>query len=238
MAELDLYYWPTPNGFKLAILLGELGVPYNLIPVDITKGEQFDEAFLAISPNNKIPALVDHAPDAAYGDEPLGIFESAAIMTYLAEKFGRFLPGDPRLRLECNEWLYWQMASLGPMAGQAHHFRLYAPDASEYAIDRYTNESARLYRVLEKRLSGRAYVCDEYSIADMAIVAWIFRHERHGQRLEDYPNIKAWYDMLMSRPAVAAGFNVAATLRNDAAFTSEVGREHLFGGGKSEQKDG
>ena len=196
---IELYFFPSPNGLKVLIFLEEAGLEYRLAPVDIAAGEQFAPAFLAISPNNKIPAIVDRdAPG-----EPMPLFESGAILEYLAEKTGRFLPSATGPRYAVKQWLYWQMASLGPMAGQAHHFRAFAPETVPYAIDRYTDEMNRLYGVLDKRLDGRRYVADEYSIADMAIWPWIVPHERQGQDLRHFPHLHEWFERMQRRPAVA-----------------------------------
>jgi GST-like protein len=224
--ELELYYWPTPNGFKVTIMLEELGVPYKVMPIDITAGDQHSDEFSLISPNNKIPAIRD--PHPGDGRDSATLFESGAILLYLAEKYGEFIPEDAQARSQCMQWLFWQVGGLGPMAGQAHHFRLYASEKIEYAIDRYTAECKRLYTVLDKALAGREYLTGQYSIADIACLPWIFRHERQDQKLEDFPNLKDWYDRLMARNAVKAGLEVAAQLRDDAAFTGAMGREALF----------
>ena len=224
---IDLYYWPTPNGWKVSILLEELGVPYNLIPVNIGKGDQFNPDFLKIAPNNRMPAIVDHDPED--GGAEISIFESAAIMTYLAEKSGKFMPTELRARTEVSQWLYWQMGGLGPMAGQAHHFRLYAPEKIQYGIDRYTNEVVRLYGVMERRLEGRDYLCGEYTIADMAAFPWISRHERQGQDLNDYPNLKRWYDSIAARDAVVRGLAVGSEFQQVTSMTSDESKEILFG---------
>ena len=197
---IDLYSAATPNGQKIHIMLGETGLAYTVHWVDIDRGEQFEPAFLEISPNNKIPAIVDHDGP---GGAPLALFESGAILIYLAEKTGRFLPAEPRARAEVLQWLMFQMGGIGPMLGQAHHFRAYARERIPYAIERYTNEAARLYRVLDKRLEGRTFVAGAYSIADMAIFPWIRLHERQGQDLADYPEIARWFESIATRPAVA-----------------------------------
>ncbi|MBE7638337.1 glutathione S-transferase [Sneathiella sp. P13V-1] len=224
---IDLYFWPTPNGWKVSILLEELGVPYNLIPVNIGKGDQFEPEFLKISPNNRMPAIVDHDP--VDGGEPISIFESAAIMTYLADKYGRFMPSELRARTEVNQWLFWQMGGLGPMAGQAHHFRLYAPEKIQYGIDRYTNEVVRLYGVMERRLADRDYLAGDYSIADMAAFPWVSRHERQGQDLNDYPILKRWYDSIAARDAVKRGLAVGADLPQVTSLKSDESKKILFG---------
>ena len=197
---IDLYTAATPNGQKVHIMLEETGLPYNEHYVSIDKGEQFAPEFLAISPNNKIPAIVDHDGP---GGEIVSIFESGCILQYLAEKTGRFLPDSPLKRIETMEWLFWQMGGFGPMLGQAHHFRAYAPERIQYAYDRYSNEAQRLYQVLDRRLAGRDYVAaGEYTIADMAIFPWCRLHGRQGQDLADYPNVKRWFDAIAQRPAV------------------------------------
>jgi GST-like protein len=197
---IELHYWPTPNGQKIAIYLEEAGLEYQAFKVDIGKGEQFKPEFLAISPNNRIPAIIDQNPKD--GGKPISIFESGAILQYLAEKTGKFLSTDLRVKTETMEWLFWQMAGLGPMAGQNGHFNVYAPEKIPYAIERYTKETARLYGVLNKHLEGRDYVAGDYSIADMAIYPWIVPHESHKQNLEDFPNVKRWFDAIAARPAV------------------------------------
>ena len=203
---IDLYTWSTPNGRKISIMLEELGLAYNVFPIDITKGEQFAPEFLAISPNNKIPAIVDH--DAAHG-EALSVFESGAILIYLAERHGRFLPTDLRPRLEVMQWLMFQMGNVGPSFGQAHHFRRFAPEKLPYAIARYTNETRRLYGVMDKRLADREHLAgDDYSIADIATFPWAARHEWQGVDLAEFANVKRWYDTLWDRPAVKKGYDV------------------------------
>nr|WP_321525342.1 glutathione S-transferase N-terminal domain-containing protein [uncultured Cohaesibacter sp.] len=202
---IDLYYWPTPNGWKITILLEELGVPYNLHYINIGAGDQFKPEFLAVSPNNKMPAIVD--PEGP-GGAPISVFESGAILLYLARKFGRFLPQDERGRVEVEQWLMWQMGGFGPMLGQNHHFAVYAPEKIEYAIKRYRDETHRLYGVLNKALAGRDYVAGDYSIADMAIVGWVVPHERQAIDLEEFPNVKRWFEVLKAREAVATGLAI------------------------------
>ncbi len=222
---IDLYYWPTPNGWKITIMLEEVGLPYTIVPVNIGRGDQFKPEFLAISPNNRMPAIVDHAP--ADGGKPISVFESGAILLYLAEKTGRFLPADLRGRYEVIQWLMWQMANLGPMLGQAHHFRQYAPEPMAYAIERYTNEANRLYGVMDRRLGDREYLAGEYSIADMACWPWIAPHKWQGQSLDEFPNLKRWFETLQARPAVQRGFAVGAELRQ--APMDEAAKKILFG---------
>uniref|UniRef100_UPI0006417DE9 glutathione binding-like protein n=1 Tax=Chromobacterium subtsugae TaxID=251747 RepID=UPI0006417DE9 len=198
---IDLHYWTTPNGHKITLFLEETGLPYRLLPVNISQGEQFQPDFLRISPNNRIPAIVDQAP--ADGGAAISLFESGAILLYLADKTGRFIPQDLRGRNDVLQWLFWQMGGLGPMAGQNHHFTQYAPEKLPYAIDRYVRETARLYRVLDTRLSdGRDYIAGEYSIADMACYPWIVPHEKQRQDLNDFPALKRWFDRIAARPAV------------------------------------
>ncbi len=225
---IDLYYWPTPNGKKVTIFLEEVGLPYNLMPVDITAGEQFDEEFLRISPNNKMPAIVDsEGPDG----EPISVFESGAILLYLAEKTGRFMPSSPRQRYEALQWLMFQVSSVGPMLGQAHHFRGYAPEEIPYAVDRYTNEAARLYGVMDSRLSEVEYfVDDDYSIVDMAIYPWVASHKKQGQKIEDFPNLRRWYEAMGKRPAVRRAMEVGEELRRPIQDLDEEARDVLFGG--------
>jgi GST-like protein len=206
---IDLYTWSTPNGRKVSVMLEELGTPYQAFPININKGEQFAPDFLRISPNNRIPAIVDHAPPASFGPGEHAIFESGAILWYLAEKSGRFLPPDPRGQSVCLQWLMFQMGGLGPMLGQAHHFRRFAPDQIPYAIKRYSDEAARLYKVMNGRLESCAYLAGaDYTIADVACYPWIARHEWQGQNLADYPALESWYRAIEARPAVKRGFEV------------------------------
>jgi GSH-dependent disulfide-bond oxidoreductase len=222
---IDLYGWPTPNLHKVTILLEETDTPYKTIPVNISQGEQFKPDFLKISPNNKMPAMVD--PDGP-GGKPVAIFESGAILMYLAEKTGKFMPQDMRRRYDVIQWLMFQMGGIGPMLGQAHHFRLYAPEKIAYAIDRYTKEAGRLYNVVDRRLAEVPYLAGEYSIADMAVYPWIRPYERQGQKLADYPNLKRWFDAIAARPAVQRGLAVLAEHRRPGPI-SEKEREILFG---------
>ena len=226
---IDLYYWPTPNGWKITIFLEEAGLPYNVVPVDITSGDQYESEFLRTSPNNKMPAIVD--PEGP-GGEPMSLSESGAILIYLAEKTGRFLPESPRDRYLVLQWLMFQMGHVGPMLGQAHHFRGYAPEKIPYAIDRYTDEAARLYRVMDRRLSEAEYFAgDEYTIVDMAIYPWLVSHERQGQDLDDYPDLKWWYEGMEARPAVFRALEVGKELRRSLDDMDEETRQSLFGGG-------
>ena len=202
---IDLYTWSTPNGRKISIALEELGLPYSVHPINITKNEQFAPDYLKISPNNKIPAIVDpQGPDG----RPISLFESGAILIYLAEKTGRLLPAAARARHEALQWLMWQMGNFGPMLGQAHHFRRFAKEQIPYAIDRYSNETRRLYGVLDKRLGQADFVAGDYGIADIAIFPWAARHEWQGIALEEFPNVKRWYDAIAARPAVQKGMAV------------------------------
>ena len=225
---IDLYYWTTPNGHKISIFLEEAGLPYRINPVNIGKGEQFARAFLEISPNNRIPAIVDHEP--AGGGKPIQIFESGAILLYLADKTRRFIPSDLRGRTEAIQWLFWQMGNLGPMAGQNNHFSNYAVEKIPYAIDRYRNEVNRLYGVLNHRLADRPYVAGDYSIADMASYPWIVPYERQGQKLEDFPHLKRWFASVRSRPAVARAYDKAKEINpSQAGIRTAEERAILFG---------
>jgi len=208
---IQLYYWPTPNGWKISIMLEELDVPYNVNYVNVGRGDQFQPEFLAISPNNRIPAIID--PEGPDGGD-LSVFESGAILLYLARKFERFYPTETRRRVAVEEWLMWQMAGLGPMSGQAGYFRNYAPEPIPPAIERYTKEVARLYGVMDRRLEGRDYLADSYSIADMACIGWVSNHEAYEQKLEDYPNLHRWYRTLRERPAVQKGLELGREMRN------------------------
>jgi len=208
---IDLHYWPTPNGWKISIALEEMELPYRVVPVDIGRGAQFGDAFLAISPNGRIPAIVDHHPGD--GGPPIPVFESGAILIYLAEKSGRFLPADPRGRTDVLQWLMWQMGGLGPMLGQHGHFELYAKDRIPYAIARYRAEAERLYGVLDRRLAGREHVCGAYSIADMACWPWVVTYKMQKVDLGAFPNVRRWYDALKQRPALRRGYEVGRELR-------------------------
>jgi len=221
---IDLYYWGTPNGHKITIFLEEAGLPYAIHPVNIGKGDQFKPEFLAVSPNNRIPAIVDLSPSD--GGAPLSVFESGAILLYLAEKTGQFLPSDLRGRVATLEWLFWQVGGLGPMAGQNHHFKQYAPEKLPYAINRYVDETNRLYGVLDKRLADKPYVAGDYSIADMAIYPWVAPYENQGQKLEDFPHLKRWFEAIAARPAVQAAYAKAAAA---PSISDEESRKILFG---------
>ena len=222
---IDLHYWPTPNGHKITIFLEEAGLPYKIHQVDIGKGDQFKPEFLKIAPNNRMPAIVDHAPKD--GGAPISIFESGAILQYLAEKTGRFLSTDIRAKTETMQWLFWQMGGLGPMAGQNGHFNVYAPEKIPYAMERYTRETARLYGVLDHRLADREFMAGDYSIADMASYPWIVPYENHKQKLEDFPHVKRWFETIAARPAVVKAY-AAAGPSYDKPLTDEE-RKVLFG---------
>nr|WP_295744222.1 glutathione binding-like protein [uncultured Acidocella sp.] len=223
---IELYYWTTPNGHKVSIFLEEAGLDYKIFPVNISKGEQFNPDFLAFAPNNRIPAIRDMAP--ADGGAPLGIFESGAILEYLADKTGQFLPKAPRARFAVLQWLYWQMAGLGPMAGQNHHFVQYAPERIPYAMERYVKETNRLYGVLNKQLAGRDYIAGDYSIADMASYPWIVPYERQQQKLEDFPHLQAWFARMSARPAVQRAYAKAKEI-NSAPTVTQDANKILFG---------
>ncbi|MGE4013440.1 MAG: glutathione binding-like protein [Alphaproteobacteria bacterium] len=224
---IDLYYWPTPNGHKMTMFLEEAGLPYKLIPINIGKGEQFAPEFLAVAPNNKIPALVDHAPFG--GGPPIALFESGAMLLYLADKIGKFIPRPVRGRTEVQQWLFWQVGGLGPMAGQNGHFNVYAPEKVPYAIDRYTKETNRLYGVLNTRLADREFVAGAaYSIADMACYPWIVPHKAHLQRLEDFPHLKRWFDAIAARPATVRAYANAKPSYQPGQL-SDAERKVLFG---------
>ena len=223
---IDLYYWTTPNGHKVTIFLEEAGLPHRILPVNISKGEQFKPEFLSISPNNRIPAIVDNAP--AGSSRPVSVFESGAILQYLAEKTGKFLPKDLHGRVDVMQWLFWQMGGLGPMAGQNHHFSQYAPEKIPYAVERYVNETNRLYSVLDKRLADREFVAGDYSIADMASYPWVVPYERQGQKLDDFPNLKRWFETIRARPAVMRAYELAKRI-NVQPTVSEESKSILFG---------
>jgi GSH-dependent disulfide-bond oxidoreductase len=223
---IELHYWTTPNGHKISIFLEEVGIPYKIVPVDIRAGDQFRPEFLRISPNNRIPAIIDTEPTG--GGAPISIFESGAILVYLAEKTRKFLPTDIRERFDVLQWVFWQMGGLGPMAGQNHHFSQYAPEKIPYAIERYQKETNRLYGVLNRRLSGKDFIGNEYSIADMAAYPWIVPHERQGQKLEDFPNLKRWFESVRQRPAVRRAYALAEGI-NTKPTVDEESRKVLFG---------
>jgi GSH-dependent disulfide-bond oxidoreductase len=224
---IEVYYWPTPNGHKVTMLLEEAGLDYEIRPVNIGAGEQFRPDFLAIAPNNRMPAIIDRRPTDR--GEPVSVFESGAILLYLAEKTGRFLGADLRGRIEVLEWLFWQVGGLGPMAGQNHHFSNYAPEKLPYAIERYVKETNRLYGVLDRRLEGRAFIAgDDYTIADMASYPWIAPYARQGQRLEDFPNLQRWFEAIAARPATVAAYARGETV-NRPQEMSEEAKRILFG---------
>ncbi len=223
---IELYYWTTPNGHKITMFLEEAELPYTIIPVNIGTGDQFKPEFLKIAPNNRIPAIIDREP--ADGGEPISVFESGAILLYLAEKAGKLIPNNIRDRTEVLQWLFWQMGGLGPMAGQNHHFSQYAPEKIPYAINRYVNETARLYAVLNKRLSDREFVAgNNYSIADIAIYPWIVPYERQGQKLEDFPHLKRWFETIQARPATIRAYEKAEAFKNQT-LDVEKSRSLLF----------
>jgi len=223
---IDLYYWTTPNGHKLTMFLEETGLPYTIRPVNIGKGEQFKPEFLGIAPNNRIPAILDHEP--AIGGGPLPLFESGAILLYLADKTGKLVPRDTRQRWNCIQWLFWQMANLGPMAGQNHHFGRYAPEKIPYAIDRYVNETSRLYAVLDKQLQDHDAIVDDYSIADIACYPWV-QPERQSQNIDDFPNLKRWKEAIAARPATKRAYEIAKTVNVAPSVNDEAARKILFG---------
>lgn len=224
---IELYYWSTPNGHKITIFLEEAGIPYRITPVNIGKGEQFKPEFLAVSPNNKIPAIRDTEPDD--GGEPISLFESGEILLYLAEKTGRFLSHDLRQRHETLQWLFWQMGGLGPMAGQNHHFVQYAPEHIPYAVDRYVKETARLYAVLDLALEHRDYIAGDYSIADMASYPWIVPHEKQKQDLTQFPNLSRWFNRMAERPAINKAYKIAEQITPKKQPFSDEEKRVLFG---------
>jgi GSH-dependent disulfide-bond oxidoreductase len=229
---IDLYFWPTPNGQKVSIFLEDTGLPYNVIPINIGKGDQFEPKFLEVSPNNKIPAVVDHEGP---GGKPISIFESGAILMYLAEKTGKFMPADPRGRWQVTEWVMFQMGTVGPMLGQANHFRNYAPEKLQYAIDRYTNESKRIFNVMDRRLTGRDYLAGEYSIADMACWPWIVTRKKGGE-YDEFVNLKRWADAIGERPAVKRGMAVLMDTIQRGAGMDAKAKEMLFGAKQYERR--
>lgn len=229
---IDVHYWPTPNGHKITIYLEEVGLPYRLLPVNIGRGAQFEPEFLRISPNNRIPAIVDTSPNS--GTEPISVFESGAILLYLAEKTGQFLPVDLRGRYETLQWLFWQMGGLGPMLGQNHHFAHYASEKIPYAIERYRKETERLYGVLDRRLADRAFIAGPYTIADMACYPWIVPHGLQGVAWDTFPNLVRWFEAIRARPAVQRAYaraNEVSRTEGPAAM-DEAARRILFGQGR------
>jgi len=224
---IDLYYWTTPNGHKITIFLEEAGVPYNIKPINIGKGEQFAPEFLKISPNNRIPAIVDQSPSDGHGS--LSVFESGAVLEYLAIKTGKFLPSETRSRVEVMQWLFWQMGGLGPMLGQNHHFRNYSNEKITYAIERYTKETNRLYGVLNRRLADRPFVATEYSIADIAAYPWIVPYASQGQKLEDFPHLKRWFEAIHDRPATVRAYEKARSINTQPTVMTEESKRILFG---------
>lgn len=223
---IDLYYWTTPNGHKITLFLEETGLDYTIHPINIGKGEQFDPDFLRIAPNNRIPAIVDHSPQD--GGPAISVFESGAILQYLAEKTGRFLSTDLRQRVQALEWLNWQMGGLGPMAGQNHHFNIYAPEKIEYAQQRYIKETNRLYGVLNKQLADKDFITGEYSIADMACYPWIVPHANQGQNLDDFPHLKKWFERIAARPATQRAYEKAKAINTQPSVSDDESRKHLF----------
>ncbi len=223
---IELFYWPTPNGHKITIFLEETGTLYKITPVNIGIGDQFSPEFLKIAPNNRMPAVIDHQPTDR--GSPISVFESGAILMYLSEKTGHFLPAATRERLEAIQWLFWQMANLGPMAGQNHHFRNYADEKLEYAVSRYVNETNRLYGVLDERLETREYIAGSYSIADMATYPWIVPHGNQGQDLEEFPNVKRWFESIGARAAVKRAYELGPKFRKEEGMSPEA-KKILFG---------
>jgi len=223
---IDLYFWTTPNGYKILIFLEEAGIPYRIVPVNISQGDQFKTDFLKISPNNKIPAIVDYDPDD--GNGPITLFESGAILLYLAEKTGKFIPNDLQGRNEVLQWLFWQMGGLGPMLGQNLHFAHYAPEKLSYAIERYVNETGRLFKVLDNHLVDREYIAGDYSIADMATYPWIKIYPRLQQELNDHPNLKRWFEHMQSRPAIVSAYQKGITI-NAVPTVTEASKQFLLG---------
>jgi GST-like protein len=229
-AMIDLYYWTTPNGHKITMFLEETGLPYKIIPINIGKGEQFQPDFLQVAPNNRIPAMVDHQPKG--GGKPVSIFESGAMLLYLAEKTGKFMPADLNSRYDVIQWTFWQMGNLGPMAGQNHHFRNYAVEKLQYAIDRYVNETNRLYGVLNKRLSDREFIAGEYSIADMVSYPWVVPYKNQGQEIDDFPHLKRWLETIRERPATLRAYAKAKEVNpnfGQPVNRTEEERKILFG---------
>jgi GSH-dependent disulfide-bond oxidoreductase len=224
---IELYYWTTPNGHKITMFLEEAGLDYEIHPVNIGRGEQFTPEFLAFSPNNRMPAIIDRKP--ADGGEPISVFESGAILLYLADKTRSFIPQDLRGRVAALEWLFWQMGGLGPMAGQNHHFSQYAPEKIPYAINRYVNETNRLYGVMNKRLAKESFLAGDYSIADMAAYPWIVPYEKQGQKLEDFPHLKRWFEAIRERPATQRAYAKAEEVNPTQQAMDEEAKKVLFG---------
>jgi len=229
---IELYTWPTPNGHKVHIMLEETGLPYNVHAINIGAGDQFDPAYLKLNPNNKMPTIVD---TEGPGGKPYTVFESGAILMYLAEKTGRFMPKDMAGRYTVIQWVMFQMGGIGPMFGQAHHFRSYAPEKIQYAIDRYTNEAGRLYGVVDRRLKEIEYLAGDYSIADMAAYPWMLNPDRKGQNIDEFPNVKRWLDAIGARPAVQRGMKVLADRRSNIT-TDQKAREMLFGAAQYQRR--
>src|ERR1017187_4674261 len=223
---IDLYYWPISNGHKITLFLEETAMPYTIFPVNIGTGEQFKPDFLAIAPNNRMPAIIDRSPQD--GGAPVSVFESGAILLYLAEKTGLCIPKDLRGKVAVTEWLFWQMGGLGPMAGQNHHFARYAPEKIPYAIDRYVKETNRLYGVLDRRLATREFLAGAYSIADMAAYPWVVPHETQGQNLSDFPHVKRWFETIKARPATIRAYELAPTFTSNAPMSDDA-KKILFG---------
>lgn len=230
---IDLYTWPTPNGHKVHIMFEETGLPYTIHAIDISKGDQFDPEYLKINPNNKMPTIVD--PDGPDG-KPYSLFESGAILMYLAEKTGQFMPMETAARYQVIQWLMFQMGGIGPMFGQAHHFRKYAPEKIPYAFDRYTNEAGRLYNVLDRRLGEVEYLAGDYSIADIATFPWTRSYERQGQSLDDFPNVKRWFEAINARPAVERALKVLEDARKPGFEKDEEARKNLFGAAQYQRR--
>ncbi|MEM9330005.1 MAG: glutathione S-transferase N-terminal domain-containing protein [Pseudomonadota bacterium] len=228
---IELHYWPTPNGWKVTIMLEELGIPYTVKYVNIGAGDQFEPAFLKIAPNNRMPAIVD--PEGPDG-KPISVFESGAILQYLGRKFNKFYPKEERAKTNVDQWLMWQMGGLGPMAGQTHHFRIYAPEQVPYAIERYTNEVNRLYGVLNKQLDGREFIADTYSIADMASIGWAVLWERQGQEIKQFPHVEAWIERMKARPAVDKGLNLGIEKRQQMQFDKDEEQQKILFGQKAQ----
>ena len=224
---IDLYYWPTPNGHKVTMFLEEAGLPFEIVPINIGKGDQFKPDFLKIAPNNRMPAIIDRAPKD--GGAPISVFESGAILEYLGDKTGKFFPADVRARSEVRQWLFWQMGGLGPMAGQNHHFAIYAPEKLPYAIERYVNETNRLYGVLNRRLANRPFVAGDYSIADMAAYPWIVPYKNQGQDLDNFTHLKRWFETIQARPATIRAYERGKAVNSAPPAMTDEARKVLFG---------